>query len=216
MTKQSASALRASQKYDLLTALGAWSLAQDKSLQRQVLRLIVLITARYNWQRDELILSQSEIARLWSVDVRTVKRDMAAFRARGWILEKRRGTPGQAAVLGLGLEQMLRDTQSAWETVGADLSQRLAPAEGPQVIPFRSAVTRAPAAAQTPGWQAVAAQLQAREPEVYQAWFAALEPVSEAGELVLRAPSAFHASYLQSHYLRRLQQLHGAPVRIIA
>jgi hypothetical protein len=38
---------------------------------------MALITMRYNWQRDELTTGQGEIAPLWSVDERTVKREMA-------------------------------------------------------------------------------------------------------------------------------------------
>ena len=41
-----------------------------------MLRLIALITARYNWQRDELSVGQSEMARIWGVHDRTVKREV--------------------------------------------------------------------------------------------------------------------------------------------
>ena len=73
----------ASRKYDILSALMAFALAQDKHVQRQVLRIMALITTRYNWQRDELTMGQGEIAKLWSVDERTVKREMAKLRALG-------------------------------------------------------------------------------------------------------------------------------------
>lgn len=36
----------------------------DQNLQRLVLRLMSLITTRYNWQRNELTMGQREIARL--------------------------------------------------------------------------------------------------------------------------------------------------------
>ena len=44
---------------------------------------MALITTRYNWQRDELTMGQGEIARLWSVDDRTVKREMARLAGAG-------------------------------------------------------------------------------------------------------------------------------------
>lgn len=50
----------AAKKYDLLSAMMAHGLASDKHRQR-------------------------EIARLWCVDERTVKRDMARLRSLGWI-----------------------------------------------------------------------------------------------------------------------------------
>ena len=71
-------------KYDILTALGAYALAQDKHMQRRVLRFLTLMTARYNWARNHLAVGQREIARLWAVDTRTVKREMAALRA-SWV-----------------------------------------------------------------------------------------------------------------------------------
>ena len=85
-------------KYDLITALGAHALSLGKHDQRLVLRFITLITARYNWARDELSIGQREIARLWSCNERTVKRDVAKLRALGWLVVKRQGARGRAAV----------------------------------------------------------------------------------------------------------------------
>ncbi|MES2915141.1 MAG: DnaA N-terminal domain-containing protein [Pseudomonadota bacterium] len=45
-------------KYDILSALMAFALSKDKHVQRQVLRVMALITTRYNWQRDELTMGQ--------------------------------------------------------------------------------------------------------------------------------------------------------------
>ena len=39
-------------KYDLLSALMAFALSDGKGTQRLVMRLMVLVTTRYNWQRD--------------------------------------------------------------------------------------------------------------------------------------------------------------------
>ena len=70
-------------KYDILSALAVHALAGDKHRQRLILRLSALITTRYNWQRNELSMGRDEIARLWSVDERTVKREMARLRTLG-------------------------------------------------------------------------------------------------------------------------------------
>ena len=51
----------AARKYDLITAIGAYGLARDKHLQRLMLRLIILITARYNWARDELAVASARL-----------------------------------------------------------------------------------------------------------------------------------------------------------
>jgi hypothetical protein len=95
LSQQNAKATSASQKYDVLTALGAHALAGGKTQMRLGLRFITLITARYNWARNELAVGQREIARLWSVDERTVKREMAKLRALGWLVVKRQGTRGR-------------------------------------------------------------------------------------------------------------------------
>lgn len=207
----------ATRKYDLLSALMAHGLAGDKHRQRLVLRLMALITTRYNWQRDELSMGQREIARLWSVDERTVKRDMARLRDLGWIIVKTQGARGRVSVLGLGIERILLDTRVDWARIGPDFVARLDPAEGDPaptagatVVPFRKpgAPDPAPAGAAGEGaavWAAIAARLAAEDAPVYEAWFARLRPGALAGgHLTLTAPSPFHAAYLRSHLMMRL------------
>lgn len=199
-------------KYDILSALTAHALATDAASQRLVLRLIALITARYNWQRDELTTGQKEIARLWSVDERTVKRDMARLRALGWIVVKRQGARGRVSVLGLDLGRIMADTRWAWPHVGEDFVQRMsgdaAPDKGPDagagnVVPFR----RADDGPQAEGlWGRVCETLRAEDAATFDAWFRPLvESGASEGVLSLTAPSRFHATYLRTHLAGRLQ-----------
>lgn len=200
----------ASKKYDLLSAMMAHALAGDQNRQRLVLRLMALITSRYNWQRDELAVGQREIARLWCVDERTVKRDMARLRALGWIVVKRQGARGRVSVLGLDLERVLIDTRSEWPNVGPDFVTRMSGGAGegaepgPQVIPFPRAV---PAPAPAGGlWGRALALLAEEDRLTYEAWFAGLRDGGVEGDcLVLIAPSRFHAAYVQSHLMSRLR-----------
>ena len=60
----------ASKKYDLLTALGAHACAGTKHRQKLILRFMTLVTARYNWQREELSIGRAELARLCACDER--------------------------------------------------------------------------------------------------------------------------------------------------
>ncbi|MDK3020831.1 DnaA N-terminal domain-containing protein [Pseudodonghicola flavimaris] len=196
----------ATRKYDLLTILGTYALSQGKTLQRQTLRLICLITARYNWQNDHLSVGQTEIARLWSVNPRTVKREMAAFRDRGWLVEKRPAARGRVTLYGLGIARILDDTREVWEKVGPDLVERLTPepqsAEPSKVIPFPQ-VSLPP---EDTLWGRVAQLLSLEDAALYRSWFAALEPLEGgAGELVLKAPSAFHATYVTTHLMPRIE-----------
>ncbi|WP_299868418.1 hypothetical protein [uncultured Roseobacter sp.] len=195
-------------KYDLLTALGAFALSQGKHDQRRALRLMTLITARYNWARDELAVGQREIARLWSVDERTVKREMAQLRGRGWLVVKRQGARGRVTQYGLGIEQLLLDTAVTWACVGSDFEIRMGQGEvlPPQVVPLPVRGTVAtPDTSSGTEWALARLLLHTEDTGTYASWIAALERVERAGgRLTLRAPSKFHAGYVQTHLQRRL------------
>ncbi len=199
----------ASRKYDILSALMAFALSKDKHVQRQVLRVMALITTRYNWQRDELTMGQGEIARLWSVDERTVKRDMARLRAQGWLVLKRQGARGRVSVYGMDLNRMLDDTRPAWPLIGEDFITRLAPETtagqgATNVIPLRGVTVAVP---DDDGslWSAAQATLHADDAATYGAWFHALTDAGlDASCLTLAAPTRFHATYVTAHLKDRL------------
>lgn len=199
----------AAKKYDLLSAMMAHGLASDKHRQRLVLRLMALITSRYNWQRDELSVGQREIARLWCVDERTVKREMARLRALGWVEVKQQGTRGRVSVLGLNITRIMLDTRAEWPNIGPDFVERAGGAGQPgdmgppgNVVPLR----RADALPATGLWGAAQARLRAEDAALFDAWFAGLADGGISGDcLVLAAPTRFHASYVQTHLIERLR-----------
>lgn len=200
----------ASRKYDLITALGAHACRGDKHFQRLVLRFITVVVARYNWQSDELSIGQRELAALWSVDERTVKRDMAKLRALGWLVQKRAAVRGRVAVHGLDIAAILAATRPDWPAVGPDFVERMAgPASdpapsGPQnVVAFPGPVPTLPQDA-TP-WQQIDAILRHEDPATHATWFRQLGDAGLAGGcLDLTAPSRFHAAYVTTHHLMRL------------
>lgn len=196
----------ASRKYDLLSALMAHGLAGDKHRQRLVMRLMALITTRYNWQRDELTMGQREIARLWSVDERTVKRELARLRALGWLDQKQAGARGRVAVYSLGIARILLDSRPEWDLIGPDFVERLSGPAAPlddKVVPFQRP---APAEMAAGIWGQMQRQLMAEDPGTFGAWFAPLTEISHvAGVVELLAPSRFHASYVMMHYADRLR-----------
>lgn len=196
----------ASRKYDILSALMAFALSKDKHVQRLVLRVMALITTRYNWQRDELTMGQGEIARLWSVDDRTVKREMARLRAQGWLVLKRQGVRGRVSVYGMDLNRMLEDTRPAWPLIGEDFITRLEPAPAGQgvsnVVPLRA--VPAPVSDGSV-WATAQAMLHDEDAATYGAWFHALtEAGVEANCLTLAAPTRFHATYVSMNLKERL------------
>lgn len=192
-------------KYDLLTSLGSYGCGGDKHLQRLVLRLITLIVARYNWQSDELCVGQREMAALWAVDERTVKRDTARLRDMGWLVVKRPAARGRVTVFSLGIEAILAATREGWDRVGPDFAARMA---GPQPeLPKGNVISFPVASGGTGLWGRMLEVLNSENPALSATWFAALTAEHEGDRLTLTAPSRFHASFVTTHHAARLQGL---------
>ncbi|TPE51044.1 DnaA N-terminal domain-containing protein [Amaricoccus solimangrovi] len=208
----------ASLKYDLLTALGCHALGGAAGTQRMTLRFITLVTARYDWRRGILHVGQREIARLWAVDERTVKREMARFRDLGWITLETPARRGRVASYALDLERIRAATREAWPRVGSDFDARMRaladPGGGANVVPFPRADAPAPEeeAGTAAPWAAARRLLRDEDPALFANWFEPLRAGGEsAGALVLVAPNSFHASHVRTHYADRLgRALRGA------
>lgn len=197
----------ATKKYDILSALMAYALAREKHTQRLVLRLMSLITTRYNWQRDELSMGQREIAKLWSVDERTVKREMAKLKSKGWLCVKRPGARGRVTLYGFDLDLILTETRADWPKVGPDLVERLNEISGltaqnvlkDNVVPFNSS-TDIPPVEDGTVWSKAAQVLYEYDKTVFTAWLQQLQESDREGQcLSLIAPSKFHATYVETH-----------------
>ena len=202
----------ASRKYDLLTALGAMALASSPVEQRLVLRLILAITARYNWATDTLAVAQADLARMWSVDERTVKRVMAEFRAREWLKLKRASARGRVAEYGLGIDELLVASRPDWARVGRDFEARMNPQEGQAAVPQaeESKIVRFPASAPTEApqgqvWPRMLTLLAAGDPATARAWMQGItEEGIAGGTLMLRTKGRYQANYLRTHLMGRL------------
>ncbi len=198
-------------KYDILSALMVHALSRDKHTQRLVMRLMCLITARYNWQHDELSMGQKEIARLWSVDERTVKREISKLRSRNWLILKRAATRGSVSVHGINFERLISDTHSEWPCVGPDFESRMSVLTGAgqgladsNVIPFTS-VDMAPPIDDGSFWSRLSVLLQQEDASTYTAWYRHLQEAGrEGGTLLLTSPSKFHSAYVETHLSGRL------------
>ncbi|WP_170334653.1 DnaA N-terminal domain-containing protein [Ruegeria arenilitoris] len=199
-------------KYDILSALAVHALSGDKHRQRSILRIMSLITTRYNWRNNELSIGREEIARLWSVDERTVKREMAKLRGLGWIAVKRPAVRGRVAVYELDLKQIMLDTSTVWPVIGTDFAERMGhepEVEPSNIVPF---AVKSPLA-QTDGdevWSAVQAALHGRDPELWSSWFQHLTEVERAGGVAtLMAPSRFMADYIAQKWSGRILAAYG-------
>lgn len=194
-------------KYDFITALGAYALAGGKHDHRLVLRFITLVTARYNWAQNELAVGQREIAQLWSVDERTVKRETAKLRGSGWLVVKRQGARGRVTKYGLDLDTILEATRRYWPNVGPDFDLRMRGSPEPSRVvslPLRGVAPMPPKQDGTE-WALAQTILHSEDAGVYGSWIHHLKRQSRAGgRLTLLAPSRFHGAYVQSHLMGRL------------
>lgn len=209
-----------SQKYDLLTALSVAGLSGTPGFQTSMLRLVALVTARYNWARDELTVGQREMARLWSVDERTVKREIKRLTSASILLQLRPGVRGRVAAYRLNLAEIHRLSAPVWDKVGPDYSDRMArqvpkPETG-KVMHVDFAALTSPETRSDPvetvetvgqggPWARTLARLAQLDPALHRNWFSTLKASAcEGGVLTLRAPSQFLAQYVQTHHLRLL------------
>ncbi len=198
-------------KYDILSALTVYALSGDKHRHRSILRLMTLITTRYNWRNNELSIGREEMARLWSVDERTVKREMAKFRASGWVSVKRAAARGRVAVYELDLKQMLLDTSDIWPMIGPDFQDRMQtePESQTNIIPFQTNPTP-PQHEGDDVWTQVQSILHGRDPELWSSWFQHLSEAERAGgSVTLMAPSRFMADYISQKWAARVLAAYG-------
>lgn len=200
----------ASKKYDVLTALGAHACAGTKHRQKLILRFMTLVTARYNWQREELSMGRAELARLWQVDERTVKRELAKLKALGWLTVKRAPARGRVAIYGIDWTAVLNDTRAEWAHIGPDFIDRLSALSAPEASAMPApTVVAFPVPPTGEGvWDRIRTAVHGSDPAFYANWLAQVECIGIAqGILELAAPTAFQAQYLNTQVAGRLLQM---------
>lgn len=218
------------EKYDLLTALAARGLANGGLSAVSMLRLIAVITARYNWAKDQVSIGHRELAQLWSVDERTAKRETKRLTEAGFLEVVFKGVRGRVSAYRLVRERIRETTRSTWQNVGSDFEERMAQPSVPEantsvstpehdeLVPDSQALAVGHQGPRTP-WSLVLDRLRATAPASFKAWFTRIElaHVSD-GEVTLRAPSNFVAHYILTNLRRQLelalQGAFGRPLRV--
>jgi hypothetical protein len=191
-------------KYDILTALAVAGLNGNTRDQLSMARLTTLITARYNWRTDELSMGQREMAALWGVGERTVKREVKRWLDTGLLRCRRSGVRGRVAAYRLNLHRVCELTEPFWHLVGTDFCermQRLTPG-GDRVIRLDAVRTTLTSGGDATGWECVRRQLADLFPTQFEAWLAPLVARDDGTRLVLEAKSAFAAEYVKTHFGR--------------
>lgn len=215
-------------KYDILTALGVAGLHGTPTEQTTMMRLGVIITARYNWRLDEITIGQVELARLWGVNERTVKREMKRLLNAGILTCLRPGVRGRVGAYRLNYSRLYEFSRKVWALVGPDFEERMVELSGErnvvQVNFQPKLASENEIAAKLGTWGAVRRRLQSVDPAAFESWFAKLvqEQLTD-DSLTLRAPNSFVARYIEVHFAKRLadavaQEMptqHATPRRII-
>lgn len=195
-----------SAKYDVLTALSLIGFAGGGGRAISILRLIGLVTARYNWRQDELCVCQRDMARMWGVTERTAKREVRAWIEARLMIRTRTGVRGRAGAYRLDMVEIRAQAAPLWPRVGPDYVERMAPAEE---VPVSAAPAAELAEAQPARgtWRAVLRRIRLADPAVHSAWIAPLVPAGDDGRVLrLRAPTRYGAHYVQTHLTRLLAE----------
>lgn len=199
-------------KYDLLTALSVAGLNGGPTLQTSLMRLIAAVTARYNWRLDELTVGQRDLARMWSVNERTVKREIKRLTDARILICKRGGVRGRVAAYRLNYPQIAALSEPCWPLVGPDFDARMKGRyEGASevkivqlrdyVTPVEDPVDDAPRGT----WQRVLSRLTRANADQVKVWYGQLVFEGfDKGTLSLRAPSKFAQRYIETHLTRPL------------
>ncbi|MFT7059294.1 MAG: hypothetical protein ACJASV_001802 [Pseudorhodobacter sp.] len=213
-----------SQKYDLLTAMAVAGLSGTPGFQNSMMRLIAVVTARYNWRIDELTVGQKELARMWSVDERTVKREVKRLTDCNILLQLRPGVRGRVAAYRLNYPEIYKLSEPVWRNVGPDFSARMEamtpkPVEKVVRVDFGLRGTELPDTPPNDPWGKACARLAQTEPSLYRGWLSKLRFVDLTDRvLLLNAPSRFVAQYVETHLsqpLRGAAELEFGPLRRI-
>lgn len=210
-------------KYDIITALSVAGLNGDSGFQISMMRLISLITARYNWKHDTLTIGQREMAHLWGVGDRTAKREVKRWLDAGLLICAKPGVRGRVAMYRLNIARICEISADVWDQVGPDFSERMTAVAPREERVIRLETVRA---AKEPraehgagGWSGVCRRLEERFPSQYNAWIAPLRALPGEGEVILEARSAFAAEYIKTHFGRDIcDAVHaewGAPIRVV-
>jgi hypothetical protein len=150
------------------------------------------------------------MARMWSVNERTVKREMKRLTGAGLLICRRPGVRGRVGAYRLNMQRIAEMSQPVWARVGPDFDARMRQRHGGdevKVVPI-SAYAREPKLPVPTGqgpWAEAMKRLARTDPGLFQAWFARLQCKGHEGAVLrLSAPSPFIERYIETHLVRVL------------
>ena len=201
-------------KYDVITALSVMALHQGPTQQTTVLRLVALLTARYNWKLDQFCVAQSEMARMWNVSERTVKREIKRMVETGLLRCIRQGVRGRVGAYRLDYSRLFDQSRDSWSAVGVDFEDRMQAttatrdAKVVKVDFGPRPVTPVPDMPEGDDlWPRVLRALAQSDPDNLRNWYMKLRlGTVQDGRVTVDAPSGFVASFVQTHLAAQLSE----------
>lgn len=197
-------------KYDLLTAIAVAGLHGSSTFQTSMMRLTALITARYNWRTREFTVGQRDIARMWAVNERTVKREIKRLTDTQILICTRKGVRGRVAAYRLNLPEIYRRSMPHWAAVGPDFEERMSERYKPDAsvvrINFRNPNPETNNRTATkdhtpPSWRHVLKRLRESHPDLVENWFSRLTLKKVDNDVLwLEAPNKFMAKHIETHF----------------
>ena len=212
-------------KYDIVAAINGAGLAKASLSKDLAQRLTLLIVSRYNWLTNEISAGHMQLAMLWSVDLRRVKRVLAELRDIGVLAVKRAGRKGLVTVYSLDLSRIAAITRPYWNLLGADIAARLDAAFPEKVAPVSA--LEAPSAAREdvagdigqqsnvvgiaevrrqradPVRHALAQEIS---PPAFERWIKPLVHERRDDGVVFTAASSFVANYVERQFGHRIER----------
>lgn len=195
-------------KYDLLTALLLVGFHGTPLAQVSATRLSLLLTARYNWKTDQVSIGQADLAKLWNVTPRTVKREVKRMIDSGWLICLRAGVKGRVARYRLGQGAVFSASRAFWPEVGSDYVERMENLAGrvePKLIRVDFA-KKGRADNEIAALDPLILCLKDLRPDLFETWFSQLKaPVPNGEVLTIKAPNTFIARYVETHFVNIIQ-----------
>lgn len=194
-------------KYDVLTMMTVAGLHGTPTFQTSMMRLAALVTARYNWRLDEFSVGQRDIAKMWSVNERTVKREMKRLTEASVLVCKRPGVRGRVGAYRLNYARLAEISKPTWSEVGPDFAYRMEERYNRISVNVVQLKTYAnPSVQLTEGpWGHAMSKFRNEQPDIWNAWFSKLSFLDfENSILTIRAPNAFIQRYIETHLVKTL------------
>jgi len=190
-------------KYDVISALTCVALTGGRSQQTIIMRLINLITCRYNWRKNELSIGSEEVAELTFTSQRTAKRTLKALTDQRFLIVRLQGRKGRVTKYGLGLSAIFQAAAPHAKPKYHQFSERI------DAVPLGTSISD-PAidftveAQPCQGWTAICTDIADKSQPLYVNWFADMVGTVKNGELTVACKTNFIQNYARTKLLSNI------------